>query len=100
MRKFKKDIRSVELNDQLSDLAIQPGPTVNDTKLLDLLERAGQKCMDLLSAFYGEKASLGKISKIWNFSSNHSAAVQKYKCIEKIRDVIKTKALSYEDFFE
>ena len=100
LHKFKKDIRSVSSEDHLSNFSPPKELSVDDSKLLDLLERAGKKCMDLLSAFYSEKVSLQRISKLWNFSSDHSAAVQKYKCIERVREVIKTKALAYEDFFE
>lgn len=73
---------------------------LDDTRLLALLERAGKRCMDLLEAFYFRKDGLHTIASVFGFSSGHSASVQKYKCIEKLRNELKTKSLTYEDFFE
>jgi hypothetical protein len=36
----------------------------------------------------------------FGFSGERSATVQKFKCLEKVRDTIKSKSLSYEDFVE
>jgi len=72
----------------------------SDWKLLALLERTGKKCLELLQAIYYQKNSMDEISKAFGFSSAHSASAQKYKCIEKMKETIKEKALSYEDFME
>ncbi len=98
--KVKKEVRKVKLEENSNELTTPLEPTLNDSKLLDLLERTGKRCLDLLVSFYIEKVSLVNISALWNFSSEHSAAVQKYKCIEKVREVVKHHSISYEDFFE
>jgi len=54
----------------------------------------------LLRAFYYDKLSMSKIANRFGFSSERSATVQKYKCLEKVRDLVKEKSLSYEDFLE
>ena len=69
-------------------------------RLLAFLESVGQKCLQLLSAFYYDGTSLSEIAQKMGFSSKRSATVQKYKCIEKLRHQIKTKQRAYEDFFE
>jgi len=69
-------------------------------KLMHLLETAGQKCMDILRAFYYDKASISDIAQQFGYSGTRSATVQKYKCIEKIRETVKEKSLAYEDFIE
>ncbi|WP_028980314.1 RNA polymerase sigma factor [Sporocytophaga myxococcoides] len=69
-------------------------------KLIYLLETAGKKCMDILRAFYYEKASITEIAQQFGYSGTRSATVQKYKCIEKIRETVKEKSLAYEDFIE
>lgn len=69
-------------------------------KVLNFLETAGQKCMDLLKAFYYDKLSLNKISDDFGFSGVRSATVQKYKCLEKMREEVKERKLSYADFTE
>jgi hypothetical protein len=73
---------------------------INENRLLELLTSTGRKCMDLLVNFYYENAGIKNIMKQFGFASEHSASVQKFKCIEKLRDTIKTKSLGYEDFFE
>ncbi len=67
-------------------------------KLLRFLEVSGQKCMELLQSFYFEKRSMGELSKRFGYKSERSATVQKFKCLEKVRDQVKQKSLEYEDF--
>lgn len=71
-------------------------PSTN--RLLRYLEAAGQKCMDMLQAFYYDKQSMQKIAERFNLSGERSATVQKHKCLEKVRDKVKEKSLTYEDF--
>ena len=67
-------------------------------RLLRFLEKAGQKCLDLLQAFYYQKNPLEEIKERFGYSSVRSATVQKYKCLEKIRKQVKNK--SYAEIFE
>jgi len=69
-------------------------------KLMHYLETAGQKCMEILKAFYYDKLPVKQITEAFGYSGPHSATVQKYKCLEKVRDTVKKKALHYEDFLE
>jgi hypothetical protein len=78
----------------------QPEPTVNESKLLMLLKHAGSRCMEMLSAFYFSERPVRTVMTRFGFASEHSASVQKYKCIEKIRETIRTKSIAYEDLFE
>jgi DNA-directed RNA polymerase specialized sigma24 family protein len=68
-------------------------------KVLHYLKLTGGKCMDILQAFYYEKIDMSQLAKRFGYRSVRSATVQKYKCLEKVRDNIKHKSLSYEDFF-
>ncbi len=70
----------------------------SDHKLLNFLQRAGKKCMDLLKSFYYDEQPLGEIAETYGFSGVRSATVQKYKCLEKVRETVKQKALTYDDF--
>jgi len=56
--------------------------------------------MDLLRSFYYDKMPLTTIASTYGYSGVRSATVQKYKCLEKVRETIKEKALAYEDFME
>ncbi|MEQ8531335.1 MAG: sigma-70 family RNA polymerase sigma factor [Imperialibacter sp.] len=78
-------------------------PDINQTqpstgKVLALLEKSGQKCLDLLKSFYYDHAGIQQIASKFGFGSERSATVQKYKCLEKVRNEVKLKALHYEDF--
>jgi RNA polymerase sigma factor (sigma-70 family) len=67
-------------------------------KLLGYLETAGQKCMELLKAFYYDGVPVHQIAEQFGYSGVRSATVQKYKCLEKVRETVKQQALKYEDF--
>ena len=67
-------------------------------KLYNYLVLTGRKCLDLLSSFYFEEKKIQDIAHQYGFSDSHSASVQKYKCVEKLRNVIKQKSLNYDDF--
>jgi DNA-directed RNA polymerase specialized sigma24 family protein len=102
IRKFKSDVRYAlfdpfEKNIDIGDEVALP---VETEKLLSLLERAGKRCLELLTAFYYHRTPMTEIAKVFGFSGERSATVQKFKCIEKLRDEIKNKSLTYEDFIE
>jgi DNA-directed RNA polymerase specialized sigma24 family protein len=100
IRKFKDDAYRISL-DSLESRIIPPEdyfPTVNETRLLGFLELSGKKCLDLLRKFYYEKIALKHIAAALGYSSVHSATVQKFKCIGKIREAIKSHSANYEDF--
>ncbi len=100
LRQCKHDVMHFDIDETLPAVVLPREPTLNEIKLIQVLERTGKRCMDLLVSFYVEKISLVNISARFHFSSEHSASVQKYKCLEKVREVIKTKSIAYEDFFE
>jgi DNA-directed RNA polymerase specialized sigma24 family protein len=61
-----------------------------ENTLLKSLEKSGKKCMELLKAFYYDHCSMQDISEKFGFNGKRSATVQKYKCLEKVREEIKT----------
>lgn len=81
-------------------LADKAEPEASEVKLLSFLEVAGQKCMEMLKAFYYDSLSLSKISERFGFSGKRSVTVQKYKCLEKVREEVKQRKLEYADFSE
>jgi DNA-directed RNA polymerase specialized sigma24 family protein len=102
IKKFKADLKTISLTAMELSISIPADffPTPHSRRLLRFLENSGKKCMDLLRGFYYEKQTMKDIAKTLGYSNEHSATVQKYKCLEKIRDSIKEKSISYEDFFE
>ncbi len=75
-------------------------PEIHRKRLLQLLKQSGQRCMDLLQSFYYEKISIKQLAERFGYTSERSATVQKYKCLEKVRGEVKLRSLQYEDFFE
>lgn len=69
-------------------------------RLLALLERSGRRCLELLRAFYYDNASPEEAAEQFGYSGVRSVTVQKYKCLEKIRDEVKNKSLQHADFTE
>lgn len=100
-KKNKLNNRYTSLPNSLDGIAMEesPGSTATN-KLLDLLHASGKKCMELLQAFYYDKLPMNKVAGLFGFSTERSATVQKYKCLEKVRDLVKDKSLTYEDFLE
>lgn len=60
-----------------------------EKNVLDYLQLAGQKCLQVLKAFYYDQLSLQEIANNFEFNGIRSATVQKYKCLEKIRTQVK-----------
>ena len=102
IRKFKGDSKRISLNTLEATISIPVDffPTLQSKKILQFLEHTGKKCLDLLRGFYYEKLAMKDIAEKLGYSNEHSATVQKYKCLEKIRETIKEKSITYEDFFE
>lgn len=98
LRKFRHaEYRLLDDEFQLTD---ETQPTTNEKRLLKLLQHSGRTCLDLLQAFYYDKLSAANLVAAFGFGSIRSATVQKFKCLEKVRSIVKQKSLRYEDFFE
>lgn len=91
---------TVSLDPAVTDLISEQQPSPASKRLLRFLEVAGKKCMELLKAYYYDQMSLTEIADEFGYSAVRSATVQKYKCLEKVRDKVKEKALAYDDFME
>lgn len=102
IRKYHSDRRNVPISDSENRIAVPDDffPTIQTKRLLRVLELSGKKCMDLLRAFYYQRLPLKKLVSALGYANEHSASVQKYKCLEKIKNTIKEKSLTYEDFTE
>jgi DNA-directed RNA polymerase specialized sigma24 family protein len=58
--------------------------------LLESIQKSGKRCLELLKAFYYDHQSMQDIAERFGFKGRRSATVQKYKCLEKVREEIKT----------
>ncbi|MGZ3755258.1 MAG: RNA polymerase sigma factor [Mucilaginibacter sp.] len=99
LKRYRENSRNTPLDD--FDLSADTREDHPSTKrLFRFLETSGKKCMDLLKSFYYDQLPLTDIASAFGYSGVRSATVQKYKCLEKVRETIKEKALQYEDFVE
>lgn len=101
IKRYKQVLNEVDLFDSMEFDEIVENPfNLSEHKVLRFLEGAGQKCMNLLKSFYYDKLSPAKLAEQYGFSGERSATAQKYKCLEKVRNEVKQKSLSYADFID
>jgi len=86
-----------ELEPQCKEL---PEQQIAHGRIIRILQAGGQKCMRLLTAFYYEKLDMDDLASRFGFSGRRSATVQKFKCLQKVKQLVKEKSLQYEDFVE
>ena len=84
----EEHIADAQVNDRLQDMLPEA--------LLASMESAGIKCLEILQAFYYEQSSMQEISERFKYKTTRSATVQKYKCLEKVREQLKSSAI-YEE---
>jgi RNA polymerase sigma factor (sigma-70 family) len=98
LKRYRQNTQNVPLDNL--DVFDEEQETPSKTRLMRFLETAGKKCMELLKGFYYDQLSFAEIADEFGYSGVRSATVQKYKCLEKVRETIKQKALVYDDFME
>jgi DNA-directed RNA polymerase specialized sigma24 family protein len=102
LRRHTDDRRKISLDSAERAISIPPDffPAARTTRLLDLLERSGKKCLELLRACYYGNDRMEKLANNLGYTTAHAASVQKHKCLDKIRTLVHKRSLNYEDFFE
>jgi DNA-directed RNA polymerase specialized sigma24 family protein len=99
VKRYRENNTNIPLDD--IDIAIdEDEQALSGRRLMHFLETAGKKCMELLRGFYYDQLPLTDIAMLFGYSGVRSASAQKYKCLEKVRETIKEKALIYDDFIE
>ena len=98
-KKFKEQSNTLSLDDAWEQ-ADEAEQQISNNKVLQFLETAGKRCMELLSAFYYHKLPMKDAAEQFGYAGERSVTVQKYKCLEKVRDTVKQQSLSYADFIE
>jgi RNA polymerase sigma factor (sigma-70 family) len=66
--------------------------------VLAYVERLGARCRAVLLAFYYFRQPLDQIAAEHQYASVRSATVQKYKCLERLRNAVRTVADAAEAF--
>ncbi|MDB5025507.1 MAG: polymerase subunit sigma-70 [Mucilaginibacter sp.] len=99
VKRYKENCQHIPL-DGIDIVLDQTEESPSGRRLMHLLEMAGRKCMDLLKSFYYDQVPLADAAALFGFSGVRSATVQKYKCLEKVRETIKEKSLTYAYFLD
>jgi RNA polymerase sigma factor (sigma-70 family) len=99
LKRYRQSAQNLPLTD-LDMTADEQEESLSNNRLMHFLNKAGHKCMELLKSFYYDQLPLHEIAEEFGYSGVRSATVQKYKCLEKVRETIKEKALTYDDFME
>ena len=101
LKRYRALAKEVSLNADINlDTSEDDNAKPSELKVLHFLEAAGKKCMELLRAFYYDKTSPEELAQQFGFAGSRSATVQKFKCLEKVRNQVKLKSLSYADFID
>ncbi|MCD8740243.1 sigma-70 family RNA polymerase sigma factor [Mucilaginibacter roseus] len=100
LQRYRTKSREQPLEAHADDVTGDDEAIPSTNKLLAYLATAGKRCMDMLKAFYYDKLDAEEIATTFGYSGVRSATVQKYKCLEKVRDTVKQNALQYADFIE
>lgn len=89
------------LPDDLEPLATEDSEATEETAfaVLDYVERLGAKCRNMLLSFYYFQQPLAQIAEANGYRSVRSATVQKFKCLERLREsvraVFKSETIEY-----
>ncbi|WP_027420256.1 RNA polymerase sigma factor [Crocinitomix catalasitica] len=91
----KKNVRKGSGDTALKDLAYQDeieNQLIKESrfKIIDeVLKQLGEKCKNILAAFYYKQLSMDAIAKKFGYKSVQSAKTQKFKCMESARELSK-----------
>src|ERR1700743_573438 len=99
IKRYKEGSKHIPL-DGVDIVADEEEENPSNGRLMNFLQTAGKKCMDLLKSFYYDQLPLADAATLFGFSGVRSATVQKYKSLETGRETIKEKSLTYEDFLD
>jgi DNA-directed RNA polymerase specialized sigma24 family protein len=94
---YRETKKALEINTTITEP--EKEPKVSES-VFRFIEVSGKKCLELLTSFYYDKLNMNQIAVKFGFSGERSATAQKYKCLEKVRDAVRERSLSKEDFYE
>jgi DNA-directed RNA polymerase specialized sigma24 family protein len=66
----------------------EPETEPTSLKLMDYVEQLGEKCKDLLVSVYYFGQRMEGLAERYGYRTVHSATVQKYKCLERLRKAV------------
>ncbi|UOQ64666.1 RNA polymerase sigma factor [Hymenobacter volaticus] len=67
----------------------EAGATAEEVSVLEYVERLGEKCKSILLSFYYFQQPLEQIASTHQYRNVRSATVQKFKCLERLRNSVR-----------
>ncbi|GGF27749.1 hypothetical protein GCM10011383_44310 [Hymenobacter cavernae] len=94
---------SAALLDEHAELAEAAAPEVAEApsgsnSVLDYVEQLGAKCKSILVSFYYFNEPLEQIAAAHQYRSVRSATVQKFKCLERLRNAVRKVAATVLEY--
>ena len=83
-KKQNKEIKAVD-ELQYLDNEFDWESEIQNRKAEQAFKSIGDKCQEILIAYYQNQLSMAKIAEVFGFGSEKSAKSQKYKCLEKAK---------------
>lgn len=84
--------------DQLDlDISNQISRNENLKFVMDLFEKLGEKCRQILTLFYFEELAMKEISEKLQFSSEQVLRNKKYKCLQNLTDQVKSSPALFKN---
>ncbi len=88
------------LQNELDDIEAEVSKDIHEEKKYRFAENAfselGEGCQQLLLMFYHKKMSFKSIAKVMQFKSEKIAKNQKYKCLQKAKDIFQNNYQSHQ----
>ncbi len=73
-------------------------PSWSARRLLRFLEKAGDKCLNLLNTIYFSEIPMDEVADRMGYKNAHSVSVQKHKCLRQLRAIVKRNKIEYDAF--
>jgi len=101
-RKYRTNDKFMPLDELERECSIPEDfvPTVQDKRLLKVVEMVGRRCLEVLTAFYYRSGSVKDAASQLGYANEHSFSVQKHKCLMRLKQLVKSKAMTHADFIE
>ncbi len=88
----------VKYDSMIPDLTDEQEVLIKDELLIQLQSEMNTDCQKILRAYYYDGLSMEEIRKSFDLGSQQAAKNKKYRCLQKLVSIIKSKGLTLESF--
>lgn len=91
---LEEDISMYEFHDIDIGIKEKEEEEIAFNQINKALEQLGSPCKDLIKAFYLEEKNMIEIAELFNYSNANTAKTQRYKCMNRLRNIMKLNSRS------